>query len=102
MSTSRRPKAEQTTTRTPPPEAPSAEASSAEARGGDGARPGADVIARAAELRALLHRASHEYYVLDRPSISDREYDLRFRELQALERDFPSLRTPDSPTQRVG
>jgi len=70
--------------------------------GAPGVRPGADAIARAAELRALLHRASHEYYVLDRPSISDREYDLRFRELQELERDFPSLRTPDSPTQRVG
>lgn len=61
-----------------------------------------DATARAAELRALLHRASHEYHVLDRPTISDREYDSRFRELQALEATYPSLRTVDSPTQRVG
>lgn len=58
--------------------------------------------ARAADLRALLTRASHEYHVLDRPSISDAEYDRLFRELQDLERDFPELFTPDSPTQRVG
>ena len=57
---------------------------------------------RAAELRALLDRASYEYYVLDRPSMSDAEYDVRFRELQAIEREHPELRTPDSPTQRVG
>ncbi len=58
--------------------------------------------ARAAALRELLNRASHEYYVLDRPSISDAEYDQRFRELQALEAEHPALRTPDSPTMRVG
>ena len=57
---------------------------------------------RAAELRSLLERASHEYYVLDRPSLSDADYDLRFRELQGIEREHPTLRTPDSPTQRVG
>ena len=38
--------------------------------------------ARAAELRERLERASHEYYVLDRPTLSDRDYDLLFRELQ--------------------
>jgi DNA ligase (NAD+) len=58
--------------------------------------------ARAADLRERLDRAMHEYYVLDRPSISDREYDGLFRELQALEAEHPTLRTPDSPTQRVG
>ena len=58
--------------------------------------------ARAAELRELLNRASHEYYVLDRPTLSDAEYDRRFRELQALEAEHPELRTPDSPTMRVG
>jgi DNA ligase (NAD+) len=57
---------------------------------------------RAAELRALLHQASYEYYVLDRPALSDAEYDRLFRELQAIEREHPALRTPDSPTQRIG
>jgi DNA ligase (NAD+) len=47
-------------------------------------------------------RAQHEYYVLDRPSLSDAEYDRLFRELQALERDHPALRDADSPTARVG
>ena len=57
---------------------------------------------RAAELRALLHQASYEYYVLDRPALSDAEYDRLFRELQAIEREHPKLRTADSPTQRIG
>jgi DNA ligase (NAD+) len=57
---------------------------------------------RAAELRALLHQASYDYYVLDRPALSDAEYDRLFRELQAIEHAHPELRTPDSPTQRVG
>ena len=57
---------------------------------------------RAAELRALLHQASHDYYILDRPTLADAEYDARFRALQALEREHPELRTADSPTMRVG
>ena len=57
---------------------------------------------RAAELRELLGRAQHEYYVLDRPSLSDTEYDRLFRELQQLEVTYATLRTPDSPTLRVG
>jgi len=57
---------------------------------------------RAAELRSLLHQASYEYYVLDRPALSDAEYDRLFRELQTIEREHPELRTTDSPTQRVG
>jgi len=57
---------------------------------------------RAAELRVLLTRASHEYYVLDRPTITDAEYDKSFRELQEIERDFPECLTPDSPTLRIG
>jgi len=57
---------------------------------------------RAAELRELLHQASHDYYVLDRPTLPDSEYDRLFRELQALEAEHPELRTPDSPTMRVG
>ena len=58
--------------------------------------------ARAAELRRLLERASHGYYVLDRPEMSDAEYDRLFRELQDLEAAHPKLRTPDSPTHRIG
>ncbi len=57
---------------------------------------------RAAELRRLLDRANHAYYVLDTPEVSDAEYDRWLRELQALEAERPELRTPDSPTQRVG
>ncbi len=58
--------------------------------------------ARAAELRRLLERANHAYYVLDSPEMSDAEYDRLFRELQAVEAAHPSLRTSDSPTQRIG
>jgi DNA ligase (NAD+) len=57
---------------------------------------------RAAELRALLHQASYDYYVLDRPTLSDAAYDKLFRELQAIEAEHPALRTSDSPTMRVG
>jgi len=57
---------------------------------------------RAAELRRILERASHAYYLLDKPEMSDAEYDRLFRELQALEEQHPELRTPDSPTLRVG
>jgi DNA ligase (NAD+) len=57
---------------------------------------------RAAELRQILEQASHEYYVLDRPHLSDAEYDALFRELRALETAHPELATPDSPTHRVG
>ena len=58
--------------------------------------------ARGAELRRILNRAIHAYYVLDAPEMSDAEYDRLFRELQALEAEHPDLRTADSPTQRVG
>jgi DNA ligase (NAD+) len=58
--------------------------------------------ARAAELRRILERANHAYYLLDKPEMSDAEYDRLFRELQALEEKHPDLRTPDSPTLRVG
>ena len=58
--------------------------------------------ARAATLREQIERATYEYYVLDRPSLSDAAYDRLFRELQALETTHPTLRTADSPTLRVG
>src|SRR4051812_32875136 len=57
---------------------------------------------RAAALRELLHHHAHRYYVLDEPEIPDAEYDKLFRELQQIEETHPELRTPDSPTQRVG
>jgi len=58
--------------------------------------------ARAAELRALLNRAAHAYYVLDAPVMEDPVYDRLLRELESLEAAHPELHTPDSPTQRVG
>ncbi|WP_432720410.1 NAD-dependent DNA ligase LigA [Jeongeupia wiesaeckerbachi] len=61
-----------------------------------------DPVSRAAELRALLHRYGHEYYVLDAPSVPDGEYDRLFRELEAIEAAHPALKSTDSPTQRVG
>jgi DNA ligase (NAD+) len=57
---------------------------------------------RAVWLREQIDRANHAYYVLDAPEISDAEYDRYFRELQELETSHPELRSPDSPTQRVG
>ena len=65
-------------------------------------RPDPSTTQRAAALRALLSRAQHEYYVLDRPTMSDVDYDTLFRELQAIEREHPTLQTADSPTLRVG
>jgi DNA ligase (NAD+) len=61
-----------------------------------------DPTARAEELRKQLREASYRYYVLDAPTLSDAEYDRLFRELEKLEEEHPELRTPDSPTQRVG
>ena len=58
--------------------------------------------ARAAELRRLIERANQAYYVLDKPELSDAEYDRLFHELQELESKHPELQTPDSPTHRVG
>jgi DNA ligase (NAD+) len=57
---------------------------------------------RAAELRLLLQRAAHAYYVLDAPVMEDPVYDRLYRELLDLESSFPELLSPDSPTQRVG
>ena len=56
----------------------------------------------AAALSEQLHRHAHLYYVLDAPELPDAEYDKLFQRLQAIEAEFPDLRTPDSPTQRVG
>ena len=53
-------------------------------------------------LRREIERHNHLYFVLDRPEISDAEYDALFRRLVELEAEHPDLVTPDSPTQRVG
>lgn len=57
---------------------------------------------RLRELTALIHHHDFRYYVLDDPEITDAAYDVLFRELQALEAQFPDLRLPDSPAGRVG
>ncbi|QNI65988.1 NAD-dependent DNA ligase LigA [Synechococcus sp. A15-44] len=62
----------------------------------------ADPHERAAELRQLLNRAGHAYYVLDAPVMEDAVYDHLYRELLELEQNHPDLQRSDSPTQRVG
>lgn len=61
-----------------------------------------DAKKRLKELRVQITRHAHQYYVLDDPIISDKEYDQLFRELLELEEQFPDLVTPDSPSLRVG
>ena len=63
---------------------------------------GSAVIARMEELRSEINHHRFLYYVLDRPSISDADFDSLFRELQKLESEHPELIIPDSPTQTVG
>ncbi len=57
---------------------------------------------RVQELHETLNQYNYEYHVLDKPSVPDSEYDQRLRELIELEDQFPDLKSPDSPTQRVG
>jgi DNA ligase (NAD+) len=57
---------------------------------------------RIEELRELLNKYNYEYYVLDRPSVPDAEYDRLMQELIALEEQYPEFKTKDSPSQRVG
>ncbi len=54
------------------------------------------------QLKQQLIQASHLYYVLDAPTMSDYDYDHKLRRLEELEGEYPNLITPDSPTQRVG
>jgi DNA ligase (NAD+) len=61
-----------------------------------------EISARIEEIKKLLNQYSHEYYVLDNPSVSDFEFDQLMQELIRLENENPNLKTPDSPTQRVG
>lgn len=57
---------------------------------------------RAEELRRIIDEHNHRYYVLNQPVISDFEFDILLNELQTIEKSFPGLVTPDSPTMRVG
>ena len=54
------------------------------------------------ELRSLLEEASMRYYVANAPVLSDYEFDMLLKELEALEKEYPEYVTPDSPTQKVG
>ena len=56
----------------------------------------------AEELRKVLRFHEHRYYILNDPLISDSEYDSLYKKLEKLEKENPSIITPDSPTQRVG
>ena len=60
------------------------------------------LLDRAAKLREEIRQHEHRYYVLDRPSISDAEFDRLMNELKQLEAEHPEIVTPDSPTRRVG
>lgn len=62
----------------------------------------AKLVDEVEDLRNTLHRHEHLYYVLDRPEVSDAEYDALMNRLRDLEAQHPELVTPDSPTQRVG
>lgn len=77
-----------------------------EAQSGQGSGTEPDVPAkarrRAVELGREIEDHRYRYYVLDSPVVADTEFDTAFRELQDLEARYPSLRTPDSPTQKVG
>ena len=61
-----------------------------------------DPKARVEEITKLLEKYNYEYYVLDNPSVSDAEYDRLMQELIAIETAHPELKSPLSPTQRVG
>jgi DNA ligase (NAD+) len=59
-------------------------------------------LERHAKLTELVEEANRNYHVLDAPTVSDAQYDAWMRELRELEEESPSLRTPDSPTQKIG
>ena len=61
-----------------------------------------DIESRISELRKDLNRHNHNYYVLNSPEISDKEFDMLMKELESLEKEHPEYADPLSPTQRVG
>jgi DNA ligase (NAD+) len=69
---------------------------------GSGAEPTIEARERHDELARELDEHQYRYYILQSPSVADAVYDRLIRELEAIETEFPALRTPDSPSQRVG
>lgn len=61
-----------------------------------------DAKNRIKQLTDELQQHNHHYYVLAKPTISDYDFDVMLKELEALEKQFPQFKLPDSPTQRVG
>ena len=61
-----------------------------------------DARQRILDLRDQLNRHNYNYYVLNAPEISDRDFDMLMKELEQLERENPDMADPYSPTQRVG
>ena len=60
------------------------------------------IQAKMAELSTQLHAHNHAYYVLNSPQISDYEFDMLLKELEALEKQYPAYIDANSPTKRVG
>jgi len=54
------------------------------------------------KIKKSLHQYGYHYYVLDQPLVSDKEYDLLYRKLLEIEREYPEIVTADSPSRRVG
>ena len=61
-----------------------------------------DVKERYEKIKSEIEEHNYRYYVLANPIISDEEYDKLFKELLELEKTYPELKTPDSPSQRIG
>jgi len=61
-----------------------------------------DLEKKIESLREKIRRAEHLYYVLDKPELTDAQFDQLMNDLKKIEADYPSMVTPDSPTQRVG
>ena len=61
-----------------------------------------DVLDRILELTNILEKANYDYYVLDKPTLEDWQYDSYMQELLALEKDYPEFAFANSPTKRVG
>ena len=62
---------------------------------------GAITLTEAEQLRDVLRFHEHRYYILNDPLIADYEYDQLYKAVEKIELENPSLKTPDSPTQRV-
>ncbi|WP_425319037.1 DNA ligase LigA-related protein, partial [Rickettsiella grylli] len=65
-------------------------------------KPPDHLIKKIIQLKKKINTHNYHYYILDAPLINDATYDTLFRELEAIEKRYPELITPDSPTQRVG